>query len=182
MSRAQPADRHGVNDDTHEDDIPPSSEPGPEQDSDSESVSTSSAETTSSSGSDSEDEPDGQHEPSYVTTGLNGNGASDEGNLRTRLAQFLPQLADANRGLAGGGAEQIDVVGEDEEQYVEMDLGLGVLEERRPGGEDEIVLPKGEPEDSEDSGDGENDVAGEEALAALKGEAAPKKRGIEEVD
>lgn len=77
-------------------------------------------------------------------------GAQD---LRSRLDALLPQLAASNDLLAGngGGFSMEDV--EDGEQHIEMNLGLGVLEEKR--------------EDGSSSSDGDSDEAsideGEEA-------------------
>ena len=56
-------------------------------------------------------------------------GSSD---LRSRIASFLPQLRKANEELVTAGDDQrIDAVAEDQDQYIEMDLGLGVLKEKK---------------------------------------------------
>jgi hypothetical protein len=56
-------------------------------------------------------------------------GSSD---LRSRVASFLPQLRKANEELVAAGDDQrIDAVAEDQDQYIEMDLGLGVLKEKK---------------------------------------------------
>jgi len=61
----------------------------------------------------------------------------DPATLLSRLGTFLPQLCAANAQLeasiaAGRGTEQcIEHVGLDEEWYIEMNIGLGVLEEKR---------------------------------------------------
>ncbi|PYH46342.1 NOPCHAP1/New4 family protein [Aspergillus saccharolyticus JOP 1030-1] len=86
-------------------------------------------------------------------------------DLLSRLSAFLPQMKTANeqleREIAAGRAKDIrlddvmDVGEEDEEegqegdgkQYIEMNLGLGVLEEKRPDGE--IASP--EYNDSEET-------------------------------
>ncbi|KAJ2493159.1 hypothetical protein IWW37_000809 [Coemansia sp. RSA 2050] len=54
-------------------------------------------------------------------------------DLLSRLHSFLPQIAIANKQLQADIAEDprkldIENVGEDEEQYIEMDLGLGVFD------------------------------------------------------
>jgi hypothetical protein len=59
-----------------------------------------------------------------AVTGLSG--------LRSRIASFLPQLRKANEELVTAGDDRrIDVVAEDQDQYIEMDLGLGVLKEKK---------------------------------------------------
>lgn len=49
-------------------------------------------------------------------------------NLGQRLASFLPQLQRANAALTAEDTQQLDDVDDDEERYIEMNLGLGVLE------------------------------------------------------
>jgi hypothetical protein len=53
-------------------------------------------------------------------------------SLADRLKAFLPQMAEANSQLQKGGENEysMEVVGEDE-PHIEMDLGLGVLEETK---------------------------------------------------
>jgi hypothetical protein len=54
-------------------------------------------------------------------------------DLRLRVASFLPQLQKANEEVVTAGDDQrIDAIAEDQDQYIEMDLGLGVLKEKRP--------------------------------------------------
>jgi Domain of unknown function (DUF4598) len=56
-------------------------------------------------------------------------------DLHTRIASFLPALRKANADLEDSGQVQnsrLDEVADDEEHYIEMDLGLGVLRQRRP--------------------------------------------------
>jgi Domain of unknown function (DUF4598) len=60
------------------------------------------------------------------------NPASD---LHTRIASFLPELRNANADLTDPGqalTSRLDEVADEEEHYIEMDLGLGVLKEKRP--------------------------------------------------
>lgn len=55
-------------------------------------------------------------------------------DLRSRITAFLPQLEEANSLLASeGGNHSIEDV-EDGEQHIEMNLGLGVLEEQDDDG------------------------------------------------
>ena len=96
--------------------------------------------------------------------------------LRARLATLLPQLEAANAGLvaeAGGlGLEDVD----EEGQYIEMDLSLGVLEEKREGeGSDE----SSEEEEEEEEGEGERERSVMDKLRGQKTKA--QKAGIEDV-
>ncbi|KGO69498.1 hypothetical protein PITC_014530 [Penicillium italicum] len=62
-----------------------------------------------------------------------------DSGLLSRLNAFLPKMKDANEDLqrqieAGEAGDLVlDNAGENGEQYIEMDLGLGVLEEKRDG-------------------------------------------------
>lgn len=60
-------------------------------------------------------------------------------SLRSRLKAFLPKMAEANRELeaerAAGTLEQRNIENmedDEDDQYIEMNLGLGVLEEKDP--------------------------------------------------
>ena len=62
-----------------------------------------------------------------ITGAFATDGARD---LQTRLTALLPQLADANQALAsGGGSHSMEDVEEDD-PHIELNLGLGVLEQR----------------------------------------------------
>jgi Domain of unknown function (DUF4598) len=61
------------------------------------------------------------------------NSASD---LHSRLSSFLPELQKANTDLQNSAeamARRLDEVADDEEHYIEMNLGLGVLKEKKSG-------------------------------------------------
>jgi len=101
-----------------------------EEDGSESSVSSTSSE---SSGLESEDEAE------ITTIGrpkkpvISREGMSED--LRARLAGFLPQMADANRLLESQPEGwSLEDVGEGE-QFIEMSLGLGVLEEQGDGGD-----------------------------------------------
>jgi len=90
-----------------------------------------------SSEESSDAETDDENNERIVTLGgpkkpQMGTGAlSDAQDLQSRLSVFLPQLAAANRSLdEDGGSYNIEDI-EDDEQHIEMNLGLGVLEEKR---------------------------------------------------
>ncbi|KAL6234474.1 hypothetical protein BDW75DRAFT_163939 [Aspergillus navahoensis] len=77
------------------------------------------------------------------------NRIEQEPSLLSRLSAFLPQMKSANenleREIAAGRGKEIrldddvdeESDGQREGQYIEMNLGLGVLEEKRPGDEEE---------------------------------------------
>lgn len=77
-------------------------------------------------------------------------GAQD---LRSRLDSFLPQLAASNEVLSSGRANfNIEDV-EDGEQHIEMNLGLGVLEEKRHDSADSDSCSTSEEEQEDDTED-----------------------------
>jgi Domain of unknown function (DUF4598) len=56
---------------------------------------------------------------------------SDISDLQSRIATFLPQLRKANEDLVNAEEDhRLDAVADDEDHYIEMDLGLGVLKEK----------------------------------------------------
>ncbi|KAG9565763.1 hypothetical protein KCU71_g1644, partial [Aureobasidium melanogenum] len=81
-------------------------------------------------------------------------------DLQSRLQAFLPQMAAANAELEKlakeGGLEgkRLEDVGEGDE-YVEMELGLGVMEEKREGEENS---EDSSDESSEDSSEDSSEV------------------------
>ncbi|RHZ71835.1 hypothetical protein CDV55_108628 [Aspergillus turcosus] len=138
---------------------------------------------TSSSGSDSDSDSDGdgEHEDQdadYSSDLASGAGSSlprisaqqkprihrmaKEPDLLSRLSAFLPKMKSANEDLereiaAGRGKDlQLDEVENQEEgQYIEMNLGLGVLEEKRADGSSST--------DNEEIGDGPEPANDEDA-------------------
>jgi hypothetical protein len=98
-------------------------------------------------------------------------GSSD---LRSRIASFLPQLRKANEELVTAGDDQrIDAVTEDQDQYIEMDLGLGVLKEKKrlrpPNGEIQThEISSSSSSSSSDSDDDESETGDPEKDAMLK--------------
>lgn len=99
-------------------------------------------------------------------------------SLADRLKAFLPQLAEANSKLQKGGENEysMEVVGDDE-PHIEMDLGLGVLEERNGEGDSESDEDEEDGDESKDKGKGkEKDVMGK-----LMGKKENQTAGIEEV-
>ncbi|KAF2083990.1 hypothetical protein K490DRAFT_69252 [Saccharata proteae CBS 121410] len=100
--------------------------------------------------------------------------AADRVSLRERLHTFLPQLAAANASLeedrAAGRLEDrvFDAVKDGEEmegkQYIEMNLGLGVLEEKDPNKMDD----SDEDDDEDDEMDQTMAGAGDSSASAQK--------------
>ena len=121
---------------------------------------------TSSSTDDAEDESDEDEQASE----------SDQPppDLKTRLAAFLPQLAKANETLSE--SERLDEVDGDEERYIEMNLGLGVLAEK-PNGDEGVRTRDSKIASTPSSGDYEDDSL----ISAATKQEPQKKRKIEEV-
>ncbi|EMC97954.1 hypothetical protein BAUCODRAFT_22819 [Baudoinia panamericana UAMH 10762] len=78
---------------------------------------------------------------------------SSASDLQARLAALLPELAAANRQLEQGGKDYDMEDVQDGEQHIEMNLGLGVLEEKHG---DETSA---EEESSEDESEVDEDTA-----------------------
>ncbi|KAL2865401.1 NOPCHAP1/New4 family protein [Aspergillus lucknowensis] len=137
---------------------------------------TSSSGSSLSSSSDDEDEDEDNNQSNLVgETSLNGDGEQitslparqkpdirridNPPSLLTKLSAFLPQMKSANedlqREIAAGRMKEIQLDNEDEQgdgQYIEMKLGLGVLEERRRGSHESFSDEEGcEPENKEAS-------------------------------
>ncbi|KAJ5166890.1 uncharacterized protein N7482_005671 [Penicillium canariense] len=86
-------------------------------------------------------------------------------DILSRLSTFLPKMKDANEDLereiaAGRGQDMVlDAVEDDGKDYIEMNLGLGVLEEKRDsdvsfsGDEGDDESPNGDLKKSEAKGD-----------------------------
>jgi len=105
--------------------------------------------------------------------------ASGAPSLEDRLKAFLPQLAEANSKLQKGGEGEysMEVVGEDE-PHIEMDLGLGVLEETKGGSESE---GESDEDEGEEKGEGERKRKEKDVMAELMGKKENVTAGIEEV-
>ncbi|RPB23767.1 hypothetical protein L211DRAFT_838197 [Terfezia boudieri ATCC MYA-4762] len=91
---------------------------------------------------------------------------SSTSEIFTRINTFLPELRAANAQLESEivqgriSERRIEDVGEDEEQYIEMNLGLGVLEEKKKQGptskrrkmDTEVLMKQVDSEDEDDHG------------------------------
>lgn len=156
------------------------------------------AEETSSSGSsasESEVERSSEKETSGRLVDWTGQAIpkTKTTDIHNRLTSFFSQLAEQRAQPQGESNEVIEhgtdsdsgyEEDNDGKQYVELDLALGVLSEQHDGGDNEVKLPKSEPEDDERGTESEK-----EALRSLRsvkkrqrtrGEKA-KRRKIEEV-
>ncbi|OKL55847.1 hypothetical protein UA08_08903 [Talaromyces atroroseus] len=119
----------------------------------------------------------------------------DESGLMSRLSSFLPQLqaanADLERRLASGGNLQdmvLDDVREGEGQYIEMNLGLGVLKEKKKktgilDNESTSTSDSDEVDDDEHPEDAEgSDGHVMDQLMGLGNRSQKTKPGIQEFD
>lgn len=128
-------------------------EPANLHDSDTESSISSSE--SDSSGSDAESDDAiitiGQQQKPNIKRSQSTRGAQD---IRERLASFLPQLAEANKLLTTrpATAHNIEDV-EDDEQHIEMNLGLGVLEEKSGQSDHSSSSDEDESEEDEEQAD-----------------------------
>ncbi|KAJ5883648.1 uncharacterized protein N7473_010534 [Penicillium subrubescens] len=99
-------------------------------------------------------------------------GGSD---LLSRLSSFLPQMKNANEDLekkiaAGKGQEMVlDSVDDDGKDYIEMNLGLGVLEEKRGDNEDSSSDDEGDDENPDGDSQKSKENADSDLLGQLMG-------------
>jgi hypothetical protein len=153
---------------------------------------TTSDEDSEASTSDEEEELE-EEEIATLKPGLKPNFsarvASGAPSLEDRLKSFLPQLAEANSKLEQSGALEefsMEVVREDE-PHIEMDLGLGVLEET--GGEGGGGESEGEDDDGDEDGTGDAETGlsperrkrEKDVMGKLMGKRENQTAGIEEV-
>ncbi|KAJ5773513.1 hypothetical protein N7457_008409 [Penicillium paradoxum] len=178
----------------------------------SDSDPTSSSGSSSEDDSESEDEEHSDHAMNGTGTSNTRTNATDssslphiagrpkprihrlkgDSGLLSRLNAFLPQMKVANedleRQIAAGKAGDLILDNADEsgEQYIEMDLGLGVLEEKRDGessseDESEVEGPNG----TNDAGKKSQDMNDSDIIGKLMGGKGKKsttdKPSIEEM-
>ncbi|CEO58900.1 hypothetical protein PMG11_03595 [Penicillium brasilianum] len=170
-------------------------------DDDPTSSSGSSSSESESEEENSEDEDEDMHDFHQTTTSASApsiphiggrpkpnihrmDGGSD---LLSRLSSFLPQMKNANEDLereiaAGRGQEMVlDSVDDDGKDYIEMNLGLGVLEEKRGDSEDSSSGDEGDDEGPD--GDSAEDKGDSDLLGQLMGgiTSSADKPSIEEM-
>lgn len=111
------------------------------------------------------------------------------GDLASRLKAFLPQMQQANSELAerGAGMSMEDV--DDEEEHIEMSLGLGVLEQKKEQDLADLLRKKSQPGSDDENGSGASDQASDEEPDVLdrlmnmeRDVAKTGQPGIEEVE
>lgn len=111
-------------------------------------------------------------------------------DLQSRLQAFLPKLEKANAELENTDdvkQRRIDDVAEDDEHYIEMNLQLGVLSERKTGDKDGKLKFRESGSEGEDEDDDEDDdvetSSDRGVISTLKGEKARdgQKSRIEEI-
>ncbi|KIW60085.1 hypothetical protein PV05_00330 [Exophiala xenobiotica] len=161
-----------------------------------ETSSSGSSEYETTSEAEEMEQADGSEDERMVASSGGPTPVFAGGDLRSRLQAFLPQLQRANAELEASEdvpARRIDHVDDDEEHYIEMNLGLGVLSERKNREDGEIRV---DGENSSSDGAENDDEAGEgnewgeeeegrqtDVLARLRGEKASRgtKRKIEDL-
>jgi len=98
-------------------------------------------------------------------------------DISSRLSTFLPQLKEANAALSPNQISKLDEVSDDEEHYIEMNLGLGVLKEVK-GQSEGIKTMTDDSSSSDESSESEQDDAVQKAFP----QTMSRKPGIEEID
>lgn len=148
----------------------------------------------SSVSSDSESDSDGsmaedddevatirtQKKPDFSAPSLAG-----VGDLQARLRAFLPQMADANARLDTEGAKGLSMEDVDDDgPHIEMNLGLGVLEEQGDGEEESDGSEEEHEQDGEDTDVPLPSMAAQkekDVMGRLMGGRGNRKGGVEEV-
>lgn len=154
--------------------------------------------STSSDDGDDHSEPDEQED--MVTIGgpkkpdmSRANATRGQADLKARIAALLPRLEQANNLLASEGKQCSMEEVEDGEQHIEMNLGLGILEQQREDDDGSSSEESGEGSEDDDevhatdqpiSGELKRSPKGKEThyLDALTGkQTEPVHGGIEEI-
>lgn len=168
----------GVSDDTQQ----PTLSPPSSQDEDDESSESDVSDTSSEESSSDDDEEDEEEE--IITLGgpkkpeIDPKRIMEEASkIHARLQELIPKLRQANAELAEKGpSANMEDVGDDE-QHIEMDLGLGVLEEKHEE-EGDALNEAGGKDTTPQEEESKPDVI-QSLLGANKDHAPPS---IEEVD
>ena len=100
-------------------------------------------------------------------------------DLGSRLSALLPELKHANANLHSSLDQQLDQVPDDEEHYIEMDLGLGVLKETKRPVNGDIKTAVGEDSSSDEISAGSDP---QDVVQRALGKGKSKSHGISEVD
>lgn len=119
-----------------------------------------------------------QKKPDFSAPSLEG-----AGDLQARLREFLPQMADANSKLETDGAAgfSMEDVGDDD-PHIEMNLGLGVLEEQdQDGSESSEEEEDDEWQDEEMPLDSDAVRKEKDIMGKLMGGREHRQGGVEEI-
>jgi hypothetical protein len=152
--------------------------------------STSDSDASSSSGesdaSTSEEEDEDEEEIATIKPGTKPNFsarvASGAPSLADRLKSFLPQMAEANSKLEQGDANEYSMEAvKDDEPHIEMDLGLGVLEETNGKDGEDSDDDEDEEKDGDTSASPERKRKEKDVMGKLMGKKENQTAGIEEV-
>lgn len=110
--------------------------------------------------------------------------ASGSAKLQSRIAAFLPQLRKANEDLVTAGDNcRIDAVPDDEDHYIEMDLGLGVLKEKRTRAPSNMIRTRQSSSSNSTSSsssskdDSTTESTGADAMSKLMGRMEKRRNG-----
>jgi hypothetical protein len=108
--------------------------------------------------------------------------ASGAPTLADRLKSFLPQMAEANSKLEQGDANEYSMEAvKDDEPHIEMDLGLGVLEETNGKDGEDSDDDEDEEKDGDASASPERKRKEKDVMGKLMGKKENQTAGIEEV-
>jgi hypothetical protein len=151
-----------------------------------ESTSDSDASSSSEESDDSISEEDNDDEIATIKPGTKPNFsaqvASGAPSLADRLKSFLPQMAEANSKLEQGDANEYSMEAvKDDEPHIEMDLGLGVLEETNGKDGEDSDDDEDEEKDGDASASPERKRKEKDVMGKLMGKKENQTAGIEEV-
>ena len=176
LSPSQSASSNTTHPDAVDEDISSGEADNTDDDDNSSSESSEDSVSDSDAESSGRDTERGNQDPIFTVRGAQKPPIQrpDPSDLKAQLAAFLPKMAAANaslrtmqeQGLFKGKSFE-DVDDEAEGGYIEMDLGLGVLEEKKDG---------------EDPSDGSGDEDGDEDGADILGQLMGRKNGRQPVE
>jgi hypothetical protein len=148
----------------------------------SDSDASSSSEESDASTSDEEDDDEIATIKPGTKPNFSARVASGAPSLADRLKSFLPQMAEANSKLEQGDANEYSMEAvKDDEPHIEMDLGLGVLEETNGKDAEDSDNEEEEEKDGDASASPERKRKEKDVMGKLMGKKENQTAGIEEV-